>query len=94
MAPGDGPGISGLPADAILRRMARHLQIRAAEPVGSAVWASAVQGYEECKREMDRRLLEHIAAAAQKQRDPFGLPGNGPVSRNAGGCGRRLPGQH
>ncbi len=69
-----GTDLSGVPEDHILRRMARHLQERVQYPVGSVLWACAVQGDEECKQEMDRRLIEHIAAAAKKHRDAFGPP--------------------
>lgn len=72
-----GTDLSGAPEDHILRRMARHLQERVQYPVGSALWACAVQGYEECKQEMDRRLIEYIATATEKQGDPFGLPNVG-----------------
>lgn len=69
-----GADLSDVPEDLILRRMARHLRARAMHPVGSALWACAVLGYDECKREMNRRLIEHVVKAAKKNSDASGLP--------------------
>jgi hypothetical protein len=59
--------LSGLPEARILAMMARHLQQRVEYPVGSQLWREAVVGYGECKRELDRRLLEYIVQATAER---------------------------
>jgi hypothetical protein len=66
--------LSSLPEDRVLMMMALHLKARAAHPVGSPLWAEAITGYAECKRELDRRLLDHIvkAVAERDAGEPLG----------------------
>lgn len=59
--------LSGVPEARILAMMARHLQQRAEYPLGSPLWAAAVLGYDECRRELDRRLLEYIVQATAER---------------------------
>lgn len=64
--------LTGLPDDQVMVRMAACLKARGRLPVGSRRWATAVLGYEECKREMDRRLIEHVVEAARERHGELG----------------------
>ena len=59
--------LSSLPEASILGIMAACLQQRAEHPMGSPLWMEAVLGYEACKQELDRRLVEHIVKATAER---------------------------
>jgi hypothetical protein len=67
-----GRDLSRLPEDQILAMMARYLRARVSYPVGSVLWAQAVKGYEECKAELDQRLIEIIVAAVRERDGELG----------------------
>lgn len=71
--------LAALPDDRVMKMMARHLGARGEYPIGSVLWARAVLAYEQCRREMDRRMIEHVVEAARK-RDAEGRGDGRPVT--------------
>ena len=59
--------LQDMPDDHVFALMAFHLKARGENPVGSILWGYAVLGYENCKRELDRRLIERIVEAARER---------------------------
>lgn len=69
----EGPErLEDMPPERVLALMAAHLRTRALFPVGSLTWAQATVDYEACRRELDRRVAEHVRQAREGYGDADG----------------------